>query len=358
MIAATTTIYARPVEEIKSNYPDETDAWEGKYGDAWEAKYGTVGNIWSTNVQATKRPFDDTPDKARKELKKPKASVTDREVDSGEDEEMQDQDAFLTSPARRANQFEIRGPSFRGGVPSVPKANEDVEMSSSVTVSPASVRISKGSQEDDDFSDVPSPLVHRTASNVPSPLVYRPGASSPMGIRLPTSSVGSPTQQPRLLSRSLLREEVEDSEMDDSESLTSNLMIQAGSKHVASRNAEMDDLESLTSKLSLPAAPSNIASSDAAPQSTPAASHASRGLTPERPESPDEEDMDDKLLAMYEESQLEFAAAGDAETGTESPNGKIDPSQRVIEENQFEEYSQKLIKANAETVEHLLTAAL
>jgi hypothetical protein len=54
--------------------------------------------------------------------------------------------------------------------------------------------------------------------------------------------------------------------MDDSESLTSNLMIQAGSKHVASRNAEMDDLESLTSKLSIQAAPSNIASSDAAPQ--------------------------------------------------------------------------------------------
>ena len=64
-------VYARPAEEIKSNYPDETDAWEEKYGDAWDAKYGTVGNIWSTNVQATKRPFDDTPDKARTEMKKP-----------------------------------------------------------------------------------------------------------------------------------------------------------------------------------------------------------------------------------------------------------------------------------------------
>jgi len=338
-------VYARPAEEIKSNYPDETDAWEEKYGDAWDAKYGTVGNIWSTNVQATKRPFDDTPDKARKEMKKPKASVTDREVDSGEDEEMQDEDPFLTTPPRRMNQFEIRVPSFRAGVPSVPKANEDVEMSSSVAVSPASVRISRGMQEDDDVSDVPSPLVYRT------------GASSPMGARLPTSSVGSPTQQPRLLSRSVLREEIGDSEMDDSESLTSNLMIQAGSKHVASRNAEMDDLESLTSKLSIQAAPSNIASSDAAPQSTPAASHASRGLTPERSQSPDQ-DMDDKLLAMYEKSQLEFAAAGDPETGSESPNGQIDPSQRVIEENQFEEYSQKLIEAYSETVEHLLTAAL
>lgn len=145
--------------------------------------------------------------------------------------------------------------------------------------------------------------------------------------------------------------------MGDLESLTSNLTIQGASKHVVSGNAEMDELESLTSKLSFQAGPSNITSRDAGPRSTPAASHASGRLAPERSESPDQT-MDDALLAVYEESQLEFAAARDADTGSESPNRQIDPSQRVIEENQFEEYSQKLIDGYSDSVEHLLIAAL
>lgn len=323
-------VYAWPAGEIKSNYPTDMDAWEENYGDAWDAKYGTVGKIWNASGQATKRPFDDTPGKARKELKKQKITVKIREFDSEVDEEVDeemdkekdDADPFVAPPPRQMNQFEIRVPSFRADVPSAPMADENVEMSSSVAGGTARTEcVSRGLQDEDvDVSDLLSPLARR------------PGASSPLGVnRHQTSSLGSPAQQSRLLSRSLLSDEVEDSEMNDLDSLKSNLTFQA--------------------------APTNTVSRNATTRSILAVSHASDSLTPEYSQNADQT-MDDALQAVYEESQLEFAAARDAETGSESPSGQFDPSQRVIEENQFENYSQKLIDAHSESVEGLFLAAL
>jgi hypothetical protein len=84
-------------KKVRSNYPEEVDAWEEKYGEAWDANYEKCGNIWSTDGQATKRTFDDTLGKTRSETKKPKVSVT--EVDSDEDAEMLDaSDPFTAQP--------------------------------------------------------------------------------------------------------------------------------------------------------------------------------------------------------------------------------------------------------------------
>ena len=96
-------VHARLADEIESNYPEEVDAQEEKFRDTWDAKYSIVRHIWNPDGSATKRTFNDTPGKARKGPKKSRVSI--REVDSKEDEEMEDADPFQTPPTTQMNQI-------------------------------------------------------------------------------------------------------------------------------------------------------------------------------------------------------------------------------------------------------------
>lgn len=307
-------VHARPANEIQSNYPDEVDAWEEKHGKAWDARFGKHGNIWNPNGQsASKRTFNDTPQKARKDDAK-KTKVTVDEVDS--DEEMGDAtDIFSTPPAPALlNQFEIRIPSLRSSRATIADTQEDVQMSGPAPFSRA--------------ASVPGSV--RTARQ-----------QSPLGVSGPSGTVASPSgTRHGILLTSPARSRSDSPRLDQQAAMIGSPPLghplfkrNNGVRIDQTEDSDMDELESLTSKLNF---------------------GAQRGGSPtlQVPTST----MDDELMAIYQESQLELqnqALSSDSQEETQ-----VGSSQQVLDQIQFEKYSEKLNTAYATDIESLLRTAL
>lgn len=418
----TNLVHARPAEEIRSSYPDAANAWDAKYGQAWDVRYGNRGNIWSADDEPAlmKRAFNDTPQKARKEdAKKPRVFV--REVVPDSDEDMGDlPDPFRGTPASqkmapprkpRLNQFQMRIPAFRPSSNPAESSEAAIgEEEASNSLAPAirlgfdaspdrarimmnssrrrpavgsgggisgRIQVTVESQTDSDGHESlqsPSrqyPSITGGSSEESSPIKARVGqrikvekspdnalTTSRQGQVSDHESVGSLTPRRRLFrsSHDISAESMQDLDMDNLQGLTSQLTVRL-SRHPAGSESSVPNvrgdagqsgdgilmaIEDSQQSLGRYGQAGHSGDLSQASIDDTNSGQNSRGLIV----GPS---VSDGLMAVYEESQRELLDEDEAD---------LDLTQKVIDENQFEEYSQLLISAHATGIECLVRTAL
>jgi hypothetical protein len=189
-------VHTRRADEVKKYFPAEVAQWEAKFGAAWDTEYGMRGNVCNpASFEPTpgKRPFADTPQKDRQQMKKVKVSV--REVSSDEDEDDEGGVPLLPQPVLRSNDDDDIDSPVHAGTSQV-RSRSDPFSNASKTASSAFM------------PPPPVPARSRVLASHPSRRFLNPGQSlglksnastSKMELDSPDSSPRRPASKPSLV---------------------------------------------------------------------------------------------------------------------------------------------------------------